>query len=101
MSAKHHLTPLRAGGVLDDVRCRQLSALGITTVEELAGQLASDPANLRTLLGLTDQDVKRLTIDARAALPDATRERFDSTPGFTEAFGAERPDHIAARAKDL
>jgi hypothetical protein len=92
MGVKDDQTPLRDTSVVDDVRRKRLAELGITTVEELVGQLAADPEALGCALDLKGGRLTRLRDDARAALPPETRGAFDAPPRHIEAYGAMPPD---------
>jgi len=92
MSAKGDLTPLADAGLLDEGARRRLREVGITTVEELVGQMTSAPREVADLLGLDGPQLDRLRSQATDALPPATRHAFDNPPAYEESYGALEPD---------
>src|SRR4051812_22489906 len=93
-SIKHDIaTSLESVGVLDSIERRRLSAISVTTAEELLGIIASDPNRVATYLGISNITATQESL-LEAAGPAASAS-LDSAPDEVFFTGAVPPNSAA------
>lgn len=91
MGLKSHLTPLSRLEVIDAPARATLSAVGVTTVEELAGMLEADSRSVCELIGWTPRRTLHLRRAANALLDPAVRRHFREQQRIRYPLGALDP----------
>jgi hypothetical protein len=96
MGFKSRLTPLVRLRRLDQRSVELLKAHGITSVEELAGEVEAEPEAVRELLGMSKSEVEELQAEVTATGDPDLLESFVDQRGKDYGLGALDPDEPSA-----